>query len=114
MSGSQIEAPLNEQPMNGTSFRQSWANFFANVGALCSGSVQGAAPYALPVSGSPFAYTVPTRGTLVLTGGTVAGVTLNRAGVNLNLGPLVLLPVMAGDSVTVFYTATPTVQFLAG
>lgn len=114
MSNIEVEAPLHEQPMNGPSFRQSWANFFATVGAICSGTMQGVAPLVVPVTGSPCVCHVSVRGTLAIIGGAVAGVRLTRAKTSLDLGGVTILPVLAGDSVSVFYTAAPSVQFLAG
>ena len=74
----------------------------------------GAAPVALTVGASPYAYTAPIGGAVTITGGTVSSVTLTRA------GTLVLslastgeqLHVRAGDVVTVTYTAVPSIYLL--
>lgn len=76
--------------------------------------VAAAQPFA-PVSptGSPFAYTAPFAGHLLVTGGGVSGITLTRQGTNVATGMTSgFVPVSRGDVVTVTYGSTPTLDFI--
>jgi len=70
---------------------------------------------ALTVGASPYAYTAPANGTVVITGGTVSAVTLKRgtpAAITAGSATGVILPVSAGDIVTTTYSAAPTMSFV--
>jgi hypothetical protein len=66
------------------------------------------------VGASPFAYTVPAYGNLVISSGTVSAVTITRAGQSaVNIGVVAgMVPVQAGDVVTVTYTVAPVMTFI--
>lgn len=69
-----------------------------------------AAPAALTIGASPFAYTLPSRGEVLVAGGTVTEITITRGGSGaLATGILAgIFPGSKGDIVTVTYTAVPT------
>lgn len=68
------------------------------------------APTAITIGASPFAFTLPSKGEVLVAGGTVTGITITRGG----SGPLAtgvlagVFPGSKGDIVTVTYTAVPT------
>jgi hypothetical protein len=66
----------------------------------------------ITVTTSPFSYTVPDKGAVLVQGGTVSSISLKRVSSH-TLGVTVgLLPVGRGDVVTVTYTGLPTMVFL--
>lgn len=69
---------------------------------------------AITVTASPFAYTAPSAGTVVLSGGTVSAVTLKRgAPAAISMGETAgVVPVSAGDIVTTTYSVLPTMSFV--
>lgn len=71
-----------------------------------------AAEAAITPSGSPFAYTAPAGGFLIVTGGTVSSITFTRTSQHNTNQTSGLFPVAQGDVVTVTYSATPTVTFV--
>jgi hypothetical protein len=85
---------------------QVWQRFF---GALVA---PPAAATAVAVSASPTSFTASERGSVVVSGGTISAVTLNRAGTVLAFGTTRSIPVANGDLVTVTYSVAPTINFL--
>lgn len=77
-------------------------------------SVLNATQIAPTVGASPWAYTVPTYGNLVIQAGTVSAVTITRAGQSaVNIGVAAgMFFVQAGDVVTITYSVAPTVTFI--
>jgi hypothetical protein len=77
-------------------------------------SVQNATQKNITPTGSPFAYTAPANGSLIINGGTVSAITLTRPGdTAVTLGQTGgLVSVQAGDVVTVTYSVAPTMTFL--
>ncbi|MGS0981013.1 hypothetical protein [Burkholderia glumae] len=69
---------------------------------------------AVTVGASPFAYTAPAAGTVLIVGGTVSAVTLKRGTASaVSVGATAgSVPVSAGDIVTVTYSAAPTMSFV--
>lgn len=63
---------------------------------------------------SPFSYTADTIGHLSVIGGTVSARTLTRGNVTINLGTAQLIPMAAGDVVTITYSVAPTISFIPG
>jgi hypothetical protein len=62
---------------------------------------------------SPYAWTSPAIGNLVISGGTVSAVTLTHAaGTPVAIPTAGIVPVMTGDVVTVTYTGAPTMTFI--
>jgi hypothetical protein len=79
-----------------------------------------AAALAQPVSaitptGSPFTYTAPYWGTVVVNGGVVTVIALKRQGTSVTTGLTdAVVPVARGDSVVVTYSGAPTMTFIPG
>ncbi|TGB34395.1 hypothetical protein [Burkholderia thailandensis] len=69
---------------------------------------------AITVGASPFSYTATSAGTVVISGGTVSAVTLKRGTpAAISVGETGgVVPVSAGDIVTVTYSAAPTMDFV--
>lgn len=65
-------------------------------------------------SGSPFTYTAPAAGTVVVTGGTVTNIQLKRGTTTITIAAAspAVIPVSAGDQVIVTYSAAPTMSFV--
>lgn len=62
---------------------------------------------------SPYVYTASTIGHMFLDGGSVASIVLGRSGVNLTVPDEdVFIPMSANDTLTVIYTAPPTMTFI--
>lgn len=71
------------------------------------------APQAVTVGGSPYTYTAPSNGMLVIAGGTVSLVQYGRAGTLTTLGLVSgLIPMRVGDTVKTTYAVAPTMTFL--
>jgi hypothetical protein len=80
---------------------------------LLSRLVAPPAPAAIVVGASPYTFTAPYNGCVVVSGGTVSLVQLGRAGVFLATGVTTgVFPVSAGDQIKVTYTVAPTMNFL--
>jgi len=75
----------------------------------------GQAGIAITVTASPFAYTATYGGSVAVGGGTVTGMTLTRNSVVVWSTTLAndMVPVRAGDIVTVTYTTAPTMYQLS-
>jgi len=75
----------------------------------------GQAGVAITVGASPFAYTATYGGSVAVGGGTVTGMTLTRNSVVVWSTTLAndMVPVRAGDIVTVTYTTAPTIYQLS-
>ncbi len=63
---------------------------------------------------SPFTYTAPAAGTVVVTGGTVSNIQLKRGATTITIAAAspATIPVSAGDQVIVTYSAAPTMSFV--
>ncbi|WP_186267814.1 hypothetical protein [Burkholderia gladioli] len=68
----------------------------------------------ITIGASPFSYTAPAAGSVLIVGGTVSAVTLKRgAPAAVSVGATAgSVPVSAGDIVTVTYSAAPTMSFV--
>lgn len=68
----------------------------------------------ITVGASPYAYTAPAAGTVVVSGGTVSAITLKRGTpAAISVGETAgVIPVSAGDIVTTTYSAAPTMSFV--
>jgi hypothetical protein len=69
-------------------------------------------PQPITVGTSPFTFTAPTRGTVMLEGGSLSSLAIGRAGTNISTGATNLIPVEIGDQVIVGYTSAPTMKML--
>lgn len=73
----------------------------------------GGAASAVTVGASPVAYTAQVPGFLLISGGTVTGVTMTRGGVVTTFpASTALLPLSPGDAASVTYTVAPTITFI--
>jgi hypothetical protein len=65
-------------------------------------------------SGSPFAYQAPSRGAVVVSGGTVSKIQISRTSmVNYTVGVTAgMFPMALGDVLTVTYSGIPTMVFI--
>jgi hypothetical protein len=86
-----------------------WYRFFQG---LYKG-IPPASEVAVKATASPFHYTTPQRGFLIVQGGTVSMVQLSRGGVtNYNAGQTSgVFPLSSGDSAVVTYSVTPNITF---
>ena len=76
---------------------------YANAGGTVAGITPGASPYT---------YTASVAGTVFVSGGTVSAITFTRSSSTIPTGFLAgAIPLRAGDSVTVTYSAAPTMNF---
>lgn len=68
---------------------------------------------AVAATASPMAYTARDAGHLSVQGGTVSALALARGSTSITLGQVSgLIPLAAGDKVTITYTAAPTLTFI--
>ena len=86
-----------------------WHRFFASL-------VQGAqAAKPQTVGPSPYPFTAPAAGSLVVSGGTVSAIALTRGRVTVDLGAVSgHFPASTGDKFTLTYSVTPLGTFLPG
>lgn len=67
----------------------------------------------ITVGASPFTYTAPANGTVIVNGGTVSIVAFVRDGNVVGTGVTAgMFPVSIGDAIRVTYSATPNVRFV--
>jgi len=115
--------PVSITVVNATSFTYTISSTTATstIGAIgCTSyfmtppSVLNGTNITISVGGSPFAYTVPAYGNVVVQGGTVSAITLTRpGGAAVNIGVTAgIIPVQTGDIVTVTYSVAPTMTFI--
>ena len=84
-----------------------WYRFFTSLNSKPGKMAQ------ITVGASPFKYTVPSKGVVVISGGTVSLVQLTRATTTIPIGAVSgVVPVGAGDILTVTYSAIPAMSFL--
>lgn len=80
----------------------------------------GLLPIKLPMQNiapavSPFTYTAPSNGRVVVSGGNVSTIELGRTGVFVAIGLLAgIVPVSKDDQVRVTYLVAPTMTYLQG
>lgn len=81
---------------------------------LTKSSVAPQAAEVVTLPASPASYEAPSAGFVLIGGGSVSGVTLTRGRVSVATGVVGgFIPVGAGDSVTITYSAAPEVHFFA-
>lgn len=73
---------------------------------------QPSAPSQVVVGASPFTYTASGSGNLVISGGTITGVTFIRGPSSVSLGTIRTIPMANADVATVAFTGTPTAIFI--
>jgi hypothetical protein len=68
---------------------------------------------AITLGASPYTYVAAADLSLVVTGGVVSQLAYNRNGTNTNIGITAgIVPILAGDGLTITYTVTPTVTMI--
>lgn len=83
-----------------------WNSFFQQF------SSQPSKVQAVIVGASPFSYTFGEPGTLVITGGTISQVDLDRGPDTVDYQTDRRIVGMIGDIITITYSVLPTIQFL--
>lgn len=103
------QIPAYEVPLTSKGQTQSsWYRFFLNL-------LQGPPPSnesTITVGGSPFKYTAPSRGFVILRGGTVSAVQFTRSLTTLTGLTAGLFPLSQGDVLTVTYSGLPAMVFV--
>lgn len=90
-----------------------WFRFFLSLWNRTGASQVDRTPGSVTVGSSPFDYVAKQDGTLFISGGGVSGVTLSRKGQIAPVGShYAPIPMTAGDTVTLTFSATPTVWFV--
>jgi len=101
--------PTYEQPLVIKGQTSSpWYRFF-------QGLFQGTPPSqesTLTVGGSPFTYTAPQRGFIILSGGSVSAVQFTRAVTTLTGQTSGIFPLSQGDMLTVTYAGLPSMLWV--
>jgi len=98
----QVPLTVDGKPVN-----QIWSLFFTAL-------VSGAAPIVVIDPGaSPFGYTAPFPGNVLISGGTVGSLSLTRARITLPL-PMTsgFIPMAQGDVLAVTYSGAPQMWFI--
>jgi hypothetical protein len=102
-------APTYEQPLTKNGQTQSvWYRFF-------QGLYQGTPPSAestLVVGASPWTYTAPVKGFVILKGGTVSAVTFTRSVTTVTGQTAGIFPMNQGDMLTVTYSGLPSMVWV--
>jgi hypothetical protein len=98
------DAPLVDKDGKVT---EAWYSFLALLASLTATPVVPVA-----VGASPFSYEASSIGFLSVAAGAVTSVVLQRGGETVSCPTSGLVPVAAGDSVTVTFTGAPTVNFI--
>lgn len=103
--------PVDTPSFPETTFQGSSSDFLSD---LVVQPASAAAPIsAVVVGASPTSFTAIDPGTLSVQAGTVSTVTLTRGGTTITLGLTAgLVPMSAGDKVTITYTVAPTLNFI--
>ena len=102
----QFEVPMIEGDANTTS--KFWYRYFqsSEVGQPPSSET------AITVTASPFVYTAPRKGYVLISGGTLTNIQISRSGTYYSAGSSAnSYPVAANDMVKVTYTSIPTMVF---
>lgn len=86
---------------------QEWYRYWQSLSDLPGAAVQPA------VGASPWTYSPPNAGTVLVSGGTVSSIKFVRGRVTITTGLTSgMFPVGLGDSLIITYTVLPTVWFL--
>lgn len=67
---------------------------------------------AIIVGASPFSFTANSKGTLIISNGTISNISLIRGSDVINLTGQRIIPISINDIVSVTYSVAPTLQFL--
>ena len=103
------QAPRYEQPLmidkNTSSW---WYRWFQDTDTGTPPSSE----LAVSVTASPFIYTAPSKGILIVNGGTVSNVSLTRVGTYMTGQTQGLFSLSLGDRLTITYSVIPTLTFV--
>lgn len=105
-------APTYEEPLTtGKNTTASWYRWFQNI----DNGIPPSSEVTVTVGGSPFTYTAPSKGFVIVTGGTVSAIAFSRtAGTFYGTGQTAgTFPLSAGDKLKVTFSATPSLVFVA-
>jgi hypothetical protein len=103
--------PVVEQVNGRSTFTRTWYLFLQHLLAFAAPSGDDASP--LIVSASPFSFTAPNTGAVLVSGGAVSDIALGRNAVFTSIGVTAgAVPVSEGDVVRVTYTGLPTITFV--
>jgi hypothetical protein len=110
MSVSKRAIPTYDQPLTvAGNMASSWRRWLhdTEVGTPPSNEV------VIVVTSSPFTYQAPSKGSVIVSGGSVSGITYSRTtGVNHATGQTAgMFPVALGDILIVTYASKPTIVF---
>lgn len=94
--------------LTGKQITRSWFRWFQDED---NGLPKGA-EITVSVGGSPFVFTAPSAGYIILRGGTVSAVELTRTVTILTGQTAGFFPLSQGDQLTVTYSALPTMVFV--
>lgn len=84
-----------------------------NGSPVSAADTPGTAIVTETVGASPYVFTATVRGSMAVFGGTVSAISIGRGATNVNPGLLSgIFPLSAGDTLTVTYTAVPTMDFI--
>ena len=101
--------PTYDQPISekgGTA--RGWYRFFQGLAF----GVPPGAETAVTVGTSPFTYTAPRGGAVIVQGGIVSAISFARVSSHVTGATQGLFPVSSGDMITITYTGVPTVTFV--
>ena len=66
----------------------------------------------ITITASPFTYTAPRKGYVIVSGGMVGSLQVSRSGTFYNMGTIAgMFPVAANDQIKVTYSVAPTMVF---
>ena len=86
----------------------SWYRFWQDTDK----GVPPADEVSVPVGPSPFTYTAPRAGSVIVYGGTVVSIEFVRSSVHVTGQTSGMFPVSLGDGITITYSGAPTVTFV--
>lgn len=102
-------APTYEVPLlDGRATNRSWWRFW-------QGLYLGVPPgpeQSVTVAASPFTYTAPRAGSVIVSGGTVSQIQFTRAASYVTGATAGVIPVGSGDQLTITYSVKPTITFV--
>lgn len=102
-------APSRDGMLRPVAIDNMWYRFLARLSQLSAEK-----PIVdVTVGASPFTYTADTIGHLNIQGGTISTRTLTRGSKTINFTTS-MVPVVAGDVVTITYSVVPTLSFVPG
>lgn len=106
---SYLSAPTYEQPIvKAGQTHTAWYRFFTGLYKGTPAAAEGA----LVLGASPYAYTAPAKGFLIIRGGTVSAVEFTRSQTTLTGQTQGIFPMAQGDTLTITYSVLPTVTWV--